>query len=359
MVPSELVIVAAGRVVDGEGSAAEVCERRDRLKEDGLRVRELRLAPLRFGWHSPLPAGYLKGACAPIEGLIAARQAIASAETDAVLISGSDPIKTSFADQPRERERLMQVYGERTFLSAYNELAGALRARLGLSQRDFERLAQCLFENYWATWKKLHPEAERPAQRWFAKVTPHFRGVDCANPNVDFEGALLATTADHALVAGCDPGDCIAVKGMSVERRGDDGVEHIPDIVGYEHLAAAYQTACEQAALDVVELLLADRARLEIYSCYPVVPMAFFYATGLARDPDSAIDFLDRHQATITGGLNLARAPWNNSTLSAMVQATQMIRSGQTPIIGIHSLAALGYKQAFAILTALTTATGD
>jgi hypothetical protein len=40
-----------------------------------------------------------------------------------------------------------------------------------------------------------------------------------------------------------------------------------------------------------------------------------------------------------------------------MIQATHMIRSGETPIIGIHSLAALGYKQGFAILTAPTTAT--
>jgi hypothetical protein len=35
-----------------------------------------------------------------------------------------------------------------------------------------------------------------------------------------------------------------------------------------------------------------------------------------------------------------------------MIQATHTIREQQTPIIGIHSLAALGYKQAFAILTA-------
>jgi hypothetical protein len=34
-----------------------------------------------------------------------------------------------------------------------------------------------------------------------------------------------------------------------------------------------------------------------------------------------------------------------------------MLHADGTPIIGIHSVAALGYKQAFAILSAPTTAT--
>jgi hypothetical protein len=353
----ELVIAAAGRVIDGEGPMAEVRERRDRLEESGLRVQEYRLAPLRFGWHAPLPAGYLKGACAPIEGLLAAREAIAAGAIDAVLITGDDLLKTAFADQPGERDRLMRVYGERTFLSAYDELAGALRARLGLSEREFEHLAECLFENYWSAWTQLHPDAKRPAEMWFAKVTPHFRGVDCANPSIDFEGALLATTPEHARAAGLEPADCVTIAGMSVRRKCDDGIQHIPEIVGYEHLAAAYREACEQAGHSVGELLLANRARIEIYTCYPAVPIGFLYATELAHDPDDAEEFLSRHPATITGGLNLARAPWNNSTLSTMIQATQMIRAGETPIIGVHSLAALGYKQAFAILSAPTSAT--
>jgi hypothetical protein len=251
----------------------------------------------------------------------------------------------------------MRVYGERSFLSAYDELADALCARLRLSEREFEHLAACLFENYWSTWTQLHPDAARPAEKWFAKLTSHFRGVDCANPNVDFEGAVLVTTPEHARAAGVEPADCVAITGMSVKRQCEDGIEHIPEIVSYEHLAAAYHQACKEASLNVGELLLTGRARIEIYTCYPVVPIAFLYATGLAQDPDSATEFLAHHPATITGGLNLARAPWNNSTLSTMIQATQMIRASERSIIGVHSVAALGYKQAFAILTAPTTAT--
>jgi hypothetical protein len=347
----ELVIAAAARVIDGEGSLSEVIEARERLEDRGARVGEYRIAPLRFGWDAPLPDGYLKSACAPIEGLLAARESIADGALDAVLISGADPIKSAFAGRPEERDRLMRVYGERTFLSAFDELAGALRARLSMTEGEFEELAECLFENYWTTWTTLDPNAERPDAQWFAKVTPHFRGVDCANPNADFEGTLLVTTTENALAAGFEPARTVVVRGMSLKQQCDDGIEHIPEIVSYEHLRAAYDEACQRSGLNFSSLLLDGRARVEVYTCFPVVPIAFFLATGLARDTDHLKQLLGEHPATISGGLNLARAPWNNSTLSALVQATEMVRDG-TPIIGIHSNAALGYKQGFAVLTA-------
>jgi hypothetical protein len=314
-------------------------------------VGEYRIAPLSLGWNTPLPEGYLKSACAPLEGLIAARRRIGAGELDAVLISGTDAIKSSFDARSAERDRLMRAYGMRTFLDAFDQLAGTLRARLSLSSSEFDELAYCLFENYWATWTKLHPDATRPNQKWFAKLTPHFRGVDCANPSIDFDGALLVTSDDYARTVGCDPASTISISGVSLEQCCEDGIEHIPEIVPYTHLKAAYEHAGRQAALDLGALWLDGEARLEIYSCYPVVPIAFLLATGLAADTSEIKRLLADHPVTITGGLNLARAPWNNTTLSAIVQAVEMIRAG-TPIIGIHSNAALGYKQGFLVLAA-------
>jgi hypothetical protein len=245
----------------------------------------------------------------------------------------------------------MRAYGARSFLQAFDELAGVLLERLSLTSRELDELADCLFENYWRTWSTLNPGAARPDARWFEKVTPHFRGVDCANPSIDFEGALLATTSERALAVGCDPATAVAVRGMSVVQQCDDGIEHIREIVSYDHLRKAYQEACQQAGVNVGELWLRGDARIEIYSCYPVVPIAFLLATGLAGDTSGIKRLLAEHPATITGGLNLGRAPWNNSTLSAIVQAVAMIRAG-TPIIGVHSNAALGYKQGCLVLTA-------
>jgi hypothetical protein len=347
------LIIAAGRVIDGRGSLSEVTEVQMRLEEGGARIAEYRIAPLSFGWNTPLPDGYIKSACAPIEALVEGNARIAAGELDAVLISGADAIRSGFAGRAAERGRLMRAYGHRTFLEAFDELAGVLIERLSISSSEFDELADCLFENYWRTWSTLHPGAVRPDRMWFEKVTLHFRGVDCANPSVDFQGALMATTRERAVALGCDPLAAVAVKGMSVVRQCDDGIEHIPEIVSYDHLRDAYEEACGQASVSVGERWLEGDARVEIYSCYPVVPIAFLLTTGLAASPSEIGPLLAEHPATITGGLNLGRAPWNNSTLSAIVHAVEMIRAG-TSIIGVHSNAALGYKQGFLVLGAPT-----
>jgi hypothetical protein len=350
----ELVIVAAGRVIDGQGSLCELTEARGDLEGHGARVVVYRIAPMSFGWHAPLPDGYLKSACAPIEGLISGGQRIAAGELDAVMIHGSDQIKSEFADKPAERHRLMQAYGGRTFVEAFDDVAAAFRERMSISIDVFDELADCLFENYWATWTGLEPSASRPDEKWFSKITPHFRGVDCANPSIDFEGALLVTTKDRAFAAGFDPARSVLVKGLALKQCCEDGIEHVSEIVTYDHLKTAYTQACAQANVDVGQLMLDGRARIEIYSCFPVVPIGFLLATGLAADAHDIKQLLRHHPVTITGGLNLGRAPWNNSTLSAMVHATEMVREG-TPVIGVHSNAALGYKQGFAVLGAPTT----
>jgi hypothetical protein len=346
----ELVLVAAGRVIDGDGSMDEVIRARAELEACGASIREDRIAPLRFGWSTPLPRGYRRGACAPIEALIAAQKDIAGGNVDAVLICGRDPIASEFSGRREARDRLMRIYGSRSFMEAYDQLAGAMRARLSLSATKFDRLADCLFENYWATLSQLEPNRDRPDRRWFSKITPHFRGVDCANPNIDFEGAIVVTGRDLAFAA-FEPSGFIELRGASVRQRCADGIDQIDRILSYEHLTASYAEACRQADVDLGSMLEQELARLEIYTCFPTVPIAFLLATGLASHPEGIEEFLAAHPATITGGLNLARAPWNNTTLSAIVQAAKMIREG-TQLIGIHSNSALGYRQGFALLGA-------
>ncbi len=93
------------------------------------------------------------------------------------------------------------------------------------------------------------------------------------------------------------------------------------------------------------------KALLEAYTCYPVVPMGFLLAAGFAGSTQEIRDFVDTYPVTITGGLNLAKAPWNNTTLYAIAQMVSRLRDKDAPFLGgIHSVGALGYKQAFAIL---------
>lgn len=129
-----LVIAAAGRAIDGDGSLSSIAEARQRLRDSGAQIVEYQVAPLSFGWNAPLPDGYLKGACSPIEGCILARRLIREGSADAVMISGSDHIKSDFALHPQKREHLMRVYGKRTFLSAYDELAGVFCERISMTK---------------------------------------------------------------------------------------------------------------------------------------------------------------------------------------------------------------------------------
>ena len=88
-----------------------------------------------------------------------------------------------------------------------------------------------------------------------------------------------------------------------------------------------------------------------MYSCYPVVPLAFLLRSELvptlSRDPD----LLRHFDVTVTGGLNLGRAPWNNTTLNAIVAIAELLRTpGEPRLAGVHSNGSLGYQQGFLLL---------
>ncbi len=67
---------------------------------------------------------------------------------------------------------------------------------------------------------------------------------------------------------------------------------------------------------------------MEAYTCYPVVPLAFLLASGIASSPKEIPVLLQRLEITVTGGMNLARAPWNNPALNAMVTMYKRLRHG-------------------------------
>jgi hypothetical protein len=175
--------------------------------------------------------------------------------------------------------------------------------------------------------------------------------VDCANPSVDFEGRIILGTKATLDRCGFGPDDCIRIAGCQVKQAGEDTIEAIPEVVPYTHLTAAFKDACEQARVDFRKAFLSGEALLEAYTCYPVVPMGFLLATGFAESTQDIRDFLAGFPVTITGGLNLAKAPWNNTSVYAIAQMASRLKANEAPSLGgVHSVGALGYKQAFAIL---------
>ena len=143
----------------------------------------------------------------------------------------------------------------------------------------------------------------------------------------------------------------IRILGCHVEQACEDGVEHIPEIIRYDHLGKAFEKARGEAGIDFQEKFFKREALLEAYTCYPVVPIAFLLATGLVQKVSEIPDFLKEYPLTLSGGLNLGKAPWNNTTLSHLITMVKQLRDPTQPSLGgIHSNGALGYLQGFVIL---------
>lgn len=345
-----MILAAAGRMIDGRGDLKEVSRLKSTLDTRGLRTEELRIAPLGMPWNEPLAPGYLRGATAPLQATAIARTSFASGCADALLLVGTDPLRSGYTQE--ERKRLMRVFEDgQTHLDGYRQLTQQFIDSTGISTEGFRTLAQCLFENYRRTCRDRSLPCGEPAVRWFEFVNDYFRGVDCANPYVDFAGAILLVTEKAAELCEIPMERRIRILACELREAGSDAIEGIPSVVRYAHLDAAYAAACRSAGVDFSHRFLAGDALLEVYSCYPVVPLAFLLRAGLVAALAEVPDLLQRLDVTVTGGLNLGRAPWNNTTLNAIVAMTELLRvPGERSLAGIHSNGSLGYQQGFMLL---------
>lgn len=345
-------LVGVAAVIDGAGDLRETDTILEIAARRGLRIRDVQIASMSMGWRTETPRGFVKGACAPIEAIATERDALASGALDLLVVRGTDNARSEYAHRRTERDRLTDVYGPgQTFLSAYTRLGRAFLEHHGISEATFVRCRDALFECHWRTWHARTPSARRPDARWFEPVSELFRGVDCANPSIDFSGCAIVASDRAAAELGHE--DAVQVVGAHVEQLGDDGLESIETIAGFPHMATAIRRVTASAGIDLRAQLLAGRALLEVYTCYPIVPIAFLLHAGFVARADDIPAFVERHALTISGGLNLAKAPWNNTTLRALIDMTRELRVRSATKLGaIHSIAGLGYKQAFAVLAA-------
>lgn len=73
----------------------------------------------------------------------------------------------------------------------------------------------------------------------------------------------------------------------------------------------------------------------------PPIPVAFLLATKIIEDIGQLTDFLGRNEMTITGGLNFARAPWNNPVLNALIDMYKRMKKGTVKYGLVHGKAEL------------------
>lgn len=342
-------IINAARVIDGHGKIETLPWLERKNKKVELPIIEIKIAPLQMGWGKPLPNGYLQGAYAPLRAILAHKKEIKSGTM--LVISGRDYLKTEYSQ--RERRKLFEAYGEgKSFLTEYHRLTQHYIFKRKISARGFTAIRDTLFENYWRTWQSQNTNAIKPEKKWFEPLTEAllFRGVDCANPLIDFEGRIIVVNSAIADLLEIAPSNRVSIRGIGIAQSGEDGPGWIPQIAQYDHLRTAFEQALHMADIDLKKMVLSNQARLGLYTCYPIVPLGFLLETGWGATVDELRDFLKKFPITIDGGLNLSRAPANNTTLNDLI-SIWLHRKNKPGIYGIHSVCALGHIQAFAILT--------
>ncbi|HPI88997.1 MAG TPA: hypothetical protein PK859_06785 [Spirochaetota bacterium] len=340
-------ILSAARIVDGIGSTDQVNRCRDIIVKKGLRCETLIVDPLSAGWHTPLETNHFRSGCSPISALHAANRMISEGRSDAVLISGTDHLRSGYTRE--ERIGLMNIYpGDFSIPEGYTRLARIFMEYNGISEEMFRSLSEKLFANYLRTCEKF---GTRPAAsgKWKEPMTDLFLICDCANPVVDFDGMLLVGNAECVKILGMD--EPVYVSGTGLGETEGDGKPFLGSIARFEHLRSAYDAACSEAGIDFRTLFLNRDAILEVYTCYPVIPMAFLLVTGIAGSIPGLTALLDTHDVTLTGGMNLARAPWDNPALNALIAAYDRIKTGPIRTACIHGNGGLGYKQGVAIIS--------
>jgi len=345
---SKVCIIAAGRNMDGKGDLAEGLLLEKSLRNRGLDAIELVVDPLAAGWDTPIAAGHYRSGCGPLEALRDGCRIISSGRAPLVIVSGEDPLKTGYSRE--QRHRMMAIYGPDYPLPVgYTAVARAFMARHNLQESRFRRLAELLFENYLRSARRAGLKG-LPEGRWYEPVTDLFRGVDCANPVVDFTGRIVLGSDDLAAACAVPTERCVRVLAVGLGALSGDGPASVPDVAAYGHLESAFREACRQADVDFTARFLEGAALLEAYTCYPVVPLAFLLKTGIAPSLEAVPELLERFEITVTGGMNLGRAAWNNPALNALIVMYRRLTEGPIALGAVHGNGGLGYRQGVALL---------
>lgn len=340
-------LIGADSIVDQVGDHKGCDAIEAAFVRHGIHPRKLTIDPLKAGWDTPVNPDHFRSGLAPVEALSRALALIGTGDASAVVIEGEDLLRTAY--RRHERNALMRVYGDDYPLTtAYVDVAKAFMAAHRISEHRFKQTAEFLYRNYEKTYTRTHGKPPRDS-KWFSPLNDLFRGVDCANPNVDFSGRLIVANREVADCCERDGEKRIEVLAAGVGKIGD-GPEHLEEIARYHHLNQAYVRACETAGVEFTSEFLSGNALLEVYTCYPVVPMGFLLAAEMVSSVEQMPALLEGYEVTVTGGMNLAGAPWNNPALHALIAMVKKMKSGPHRYGAVHGNGGLGFGQGVAIL---------
>lgn len=312
-----------------------------RLRRAGLKAETLVIAPLSAGWTTELAPTHYRSGAGPLEALADASAAIREGHFDAVLITGAEPLRSGYSRT--ERHRLMGIYGDLTIPQVYDLVSAAWCEKNRVSPGEFTRLADALYQNH----SLVAGIDAAPDPRWLTPLTPLQRGIDCANPLIDWRGQVVVANR-KALEALGEPG--ARLTGVGYSRLTGDGPGRADEIADFRHLSKAMNDAQIQAGRSIAGLAENPETALELYTCYPVVPLAFLQKAGLGATPEEILLTLARIPITVTGGMNLARAPWNLPALRGLARVGSLVARREKTSGVVHANGGAGYAQGVAIL---------
>ncbi|OPX54578.1 hypothetical protein SAMN02745127_02618 [Oceanospirillum multiglobuliferum] len=339
-------IIAADRILDQQGDLSASEQILAQAAQLNLRIRTLEIDPLRTDWNSPVQDNHYRSGCAPIEALAVANRLLNESDADIVVIHGRDYLRSEYSKA--DRHQLMNVYGDAGSLpEGYTALAKQFCQLHNLSLDDFIELRDALFNNLSRTAAEL--DLPLPDQRWYSLLTELFRGVDCANPLVDFEGCLVLCTP--ATLPQLSPAiKPIRIQGIGIGLADADGPEQVKNLATYHALEKALHYAEVQSGIEMATAIAAPNVKLDAYTCYPVVPLALLVKSGAATDKAALLALLSTKPVTQTGGMNLGRGAWNNPALNGLISMCLSLQAGDNQLGIVHGNGGLGYKQGIAVL---------
>nr|WP_320190013.1 hypothetical protein [uncultured Desulfobacter sp.] len=298
-----------------------------------------------------------KTGAGPIQAITDANELIKNDLYDAVFIFGHDPLLSDTRHYGKETiKKAMEIFEDVSLIQCYDLLARCLCRETDISNEDFRGLADRLFENYSRTFQGgSGTQLNFPRGKVLHDYgTDLFCLTDCANPNIDFAGGLIVTNTPTAEQLNIPKNSRVKVSGSGYTIVKGDPKE-INHITGngndlFAHLKNAFLQAQAEAQIDVIREFHNRNLLLEAYTCYPPIPIALLLVTGLVGNINDIHDFLKHNEITVTGGMNIARAPWNNPALNGLIQVTQRLVQGDRQYGMVHGNGGIGEAQGITIL---------
>lgn len=181
------------------------------------------------------------------------------------------------------------------------------------SSQLWARYAAVAADNPYA-WIRTAPEADA-----IAGITPDNRLIAwpypklmVANPNVNQGAAIIVASLAEARAAGVPEDRIIHIWGGAAAREPEDYL--LRD--RYDHSTA--QTAVLDKAVEIAGGDAGAFDRLELYSCFPVVPKMALRTLGLGEDAP---------EPTVAGGLTFFGGPLNNYMAHALAAMARTLRA--------------------------------